>query len=214
MKYLFLSLFLCSTFYLSGQDKSIKVYSNFLYLNSERYSILFNPNKKGFEFEQVSLAYRKRNEKTFFELEGGLLTFKEELPDFAKDHFDIHIRGEQGFKMRESANGKFLFYISLAAKIYYWREDDLPKTSANFETNTWSTGLNGALFLRGEYHFNEKFYLDVNTTFLGGTLSAQFSTLKDPILTVNQQTQGGFDFDILSERLLRIGIGYKFGMKT
>jgi len=213
MKWFYLSLFLFSSFYLSGQNQSIKIYSNFLYLNSERYSLRFNSSQKGFEFEQVRLAYRKTKEKSFFELEGGLLAFKKEESIFTKNHFDIHIRGEQGFKIRATKNGKFLMYLSLAAKVYYWTEDDLPKTSSSFETNTWTSGLNGALFFRGEYHLNEKFYLDVNTTFLGGNLSVLFTTTKNPALTERQQTQGGFDFDILTERLLRIGVGYKFGKK-
>jgi len=29
-------------------------------------------------------------------------------------------------------------------------------------------------------------------------------------LTKNQQTQGGFDFDIYLEKILRIGLGFKF----
>ena len=200
---------ICS-FTLFGQTKSIKIYSNFLYLNSERYNRnALSEEKTPFEFEYFTLGYRKEKEESFWEYEAGLVLFQKDNISTSLNHVDAHFRIERGFKIRESSNGKFKFYISPSAKVYFLSEKTDSKVSTVFPMKEWIAGINGALFLRGEYHFSEKLYLDFNTTFIGGSLGINYQTIENPILTTNQRTQGGFDFDALGERLLRIGIGYK-----
>ena len=120
------------------------------------------------------------------------------------------MRLELGFKVRESKNKKFKLYISPALKAYLLVEDEISKSPSIFPSSRLLAGLNASIFLRGEYHFSDLFYLDVNTTFVGGSFGVDFQEIEDPSLTDLQQRQGGFDMDFFFERLLRIGIGYKF----
>lgn len=211
MKSFLLSFFICCTFTAFSQTKSLKVYSNFVYLNSERYVIpsVFQESS-ALDFEQFSLAYRTEKEKSFWEYEAGLVLFQKSNSNntLTLDHIDMHLRIERGFKVKTSENNKFRFYISPALKAYYLVEKTNPQTSTTFPKTHWIAGINGALFFRGQYHFSEKWYLDFNTSFIGGNLGVDFQKVENPALTINQQTQGGFDFDILGERILRIGLGY------
>lgn len=209
---IFLFFFLTS-FSIFGQSKSLKIYSNFLLLGSERYSVVpaFEQKNNLFEFEQITIAFRKEKEKRYWEYEAGFLLFNNEADSlFQLKHIDGHIRVEKGYKFKESSNGKFKFYLSPALKGYYLKEENTPKTTTNFPITNWVGGINLALFVRGQYHFNDKWYLDVNTSLVGASFGINLQKIENPMLFDNQQAQGGFDFDVLSEQLLRIGLGYNF----
>ncbi len=212
---IFLFFFLTSIS-IFGQSKSLKIYSNFLLLGSERYKsepifIATRDNNNGFEFEQITIAFRKEKEKRFWEYEAGFLMFSEEDSINQLDHFDVHFRVEKGYQLKESSNGKFKFYLSPAAKAYYWKEEDIPKNTIDeFPITNWLGGINLTIFLRGEYHFSEQWHLDLNISFFGSNFGVDFQKIENPILTDRQQTQGGYDFDIRQERILRIGLGYTF----
>lgn len=212
IKFTFVILFVLSYFFqLSAQDRSLKVYANIQYLNSRPMPSIFNYTPALLAYNGISLAYSVKKEmwKNEFEIGGNIYHLDE---PFAEG-FSYYLRYEKGYytPLEILKKGKLAF--GLAGKIFYLGEYFRVSTVGGWPLKNEVGGLALEAFIHIEYKITNQFYLDLNSNFSPITFGLNRLRIDNPNLSVRQRTTGGFDFDMLSERLLRIGFAYKFKQK-
>ncbi len=205
----FIFICLISTI-ISAQESSTKIYSNWLYF-SEQYPRQFDYDKPDFYFSGLTVAYRKINTKSkFHQFELSLKLKQQDEPDDYFKRISTYIRYERGKHFENKILGIIDFQFSGSGKLYYLKEDINSLSFSEYEAKRTEAGFNFALFTNFGYDLGKRFYIELSTSIIGATISTEFQTVYNPNLTKNQQKQGGFDFDLLDERILRIGLAYVF----
>ena len=193
-----MTLLVCTTS--DAQESSLKLYSNFHLFKS-------NPTPSGLgdyyndlTSNQFSLAFRNISQRNWVhEIEGSYLSTD---LGFAESK-GYNLRYSLGRYLWKSKNQKVRFLLSGASRIFYNR---LRVVS---ESENLNIGLNLSFFTHLEIDLSNRFYLDINGSFLGMTISDK-SWKQGPLQGPPNTFDGKSSFNGLNDRLLRVGVGFRF----
>lgn len=192
-----------------SQETSVKVYSNFLILNSQ-----LNPYEIDYEaapiaYNGLTFAYRKVNPSSVIhQFEGSLSFGKRDDSSYKYNRKAFHIRYEYGKYFKKLADGKFRISLTGAVKIYGQNEDIEMSPNHQFPQNNIRAGINLTTIGGIEYDLTERIYLELGLSLVGIGFNVYYYETSDPSRiqpTVVLQSITGF-----SERFIRFGMGYKF----
>ena len=203
-------IFLSISAHLKGQNNSVKVYSNFLYLNSSQIPEHFDFERSPFQYNGLSFAYNyesKKGRMREWELKTIINNYSEE---YAIRRLDTHLRYETGKYITKNPAKKFQLLRGWAYKAYYLHESLEPLQPDDFPSERNYSGLDLSFFVHLEYHLSEKVYIDINTSFASVSVGINTYYQYNPAYPVSQRKYTHFDFDGFNKRLMRIGVGYKF----
>lgn len=218
------------------KNKALKLYSNFHILNTPEASRFILPDPSGFHFHNVSIAFSKNRKKPnrYYEVEFSLLTrkkegdklltestidtivtppriiFTEKNVPISTEDLVFRLRFELGrwVKMFKDEKLKLGWSPSIEANVHSSKEN--PKSVDSFASTGFNASLKLAVVPRVQYDLTSKLFLDLNFPIQLISFGVDYMTIENPILTERQKTQGGFDFDLTGEILLRLGVGYRF----
>lgn len=208
MKYMqllfsFLSVLFCTIS--NAQESSVKLYTNFHLFKSNPMPTGLGDYYDELTSNQLSLAFRKISQRDWVhELEGAYLSTD---LGFAKSK-GYNIRYSLGRYLWKSKNERIRLLLSGASRVFYNRLS-LVSERENLNTIRRDIGLNLSLFTHLEIDLSKKFYLDINGSFLGVTISDNSwkqGPLQGPLNTYN----GSSILTGMNDRLLRVGVGFRF----
>lgn len=193
---------------LSSQENSIKLYANLPFWNSKPIPRAFNYEEAFITFNGLSLAFSNRNDLWRNEYEIGGQPLHLNLEEYAG--YSVYFRFQRARYLSTKILKKGQLAFGIAARLYVFNETFDPSTSATFPLEFNSSGISIGPFAHFEYALSKNIFIDINSNLLSLNFELNRQRIENPFLTERQQTTGGFDFDLLTERLLRIGIGYRF----
>ena len=193
------------------QERSLKIYNQFIPYSEYYKPIVFNAKNSTANYNGTSIAYRKvngekmrqfsvkpfyknsREEDQSYELIGGDLRF-----DMAK-HIELKNKKSSLF----FGNSVWLGFLneqidSRVFNAYGIRKDHL--------------GISWALFSSFEYQLTPKCYVELATNFFSWSFFYERQYIANPILSESRRVQTDFDFDLWGQRNLQIGFGYNLGV--
>jgi len=198
--------------YLTAQQNNIKLYSNFPYLNSNPNPKPFNYNQSFIKFSGLSLAFSTRKElwRNEYEIGGQILHLN--LEEYSGYIAQFRYQRARYLKTKILKKGQAAFGIG--AKIYFFNENREPVTAASFPIQRNNGGIAIGPFAHFEYDLTNSIFIDINSNLHAFNFGLDRQIVENPLLTERQQRTGGFDFDVWSDHLLRIGIGFRFANKV
>ncbi len=218
------------------KNRAVKLYSNFHILNSEEASNFQLPDSSGFHFHNISVAFskNKKNTKRFIEGELSflyrnkdgdrlltetffdtlmtpprLITSEKNVPINSED-IVFRLRFELGRWVKNFEDKKLKLGWSPSLGAYVHSSKVTPKTSESFPITSFQAFFKIALVPRVQYSLTPNLFLDLNFPIQIMSFGFDSTTIENPVLTERQQKQGGFDFDLTGEVLMRFGVGYRF----
>ncbi|MFT5165861.1 MAG: hypothetical protein ACI8P3_001091 [Saprospiraceae bacterium] len=193
------------------QENSIKIYANALYFNSEQEPREIDYEPGAINYYGLTFNFRKvNNKRQFHQFETRIDSRKIDKGAYELNRLALHFRYEFGKYLKESADGKFKFQLSGAAKIFLLKEDIRRSQEFANPLTTDNKGLNFTVFGTVEYHITDRIYVEAGTSITGLTILYEKKVIDNPALTARQRSFASLDRGGFSERLLRIGVGYTF----
>lgn len=212
-------------------SKSLKIYSSFQYLPSNQLPTYFidPPN---FFYNSTAIGYYKGNEMTGKYMEFGLSFGKRKSEgtilrrtvdtntinnppimfitsgSFATSNdLNVGIRFEMGKWIKSLSKGKVKVGVGGLVHLF-GHFSDLNPTETNFFTEERQQYyLTLGVVPRIRYDLNSKVNLAIQFPFEMIGVGLNLLEIDNPALADNQRTQGGFDYNIGGEALIRLGIG-------
>lgn len=215
-------------------EQSLKIYTSFQYLPSgnlpqyyfELPNFSYNSTALGFyrenksknRFIEYSLSFSKRSD------EGNRMTSTVDTSTISNpplmfitntyfgksNELNIGLRYEKGRWIEKFSTEKIKIGFSTSLQAFAHFSDIETVESGFFPSNREQYYFTLGFVPRIRYDLNSKFYFSLNFPFDILGFGIDLETIENPALTSNQQEQGGFNFDIGGEALIRFGIGYKF----
>lgn len=185
----------------------IKGYVNFLYFNSGYHPNYHNFEKEFFRFWAVTPAVSFRNLESLkvHELEPK---FWYSNRDNVKE-YEFGLRYELCWYLKKEIVSGLRFRWGGSSRIYYYKADIAFDPMFNNPTKEQNGGLELSLAAHLEYQIFKKIKVELTTSNLNINFALDYHYTDNPLLTESQKTQGGFDFEIFNQRILRLGIGFK-----
>lgn len=215
-------------------EQSIKFYSSFQYLfsgNMPNYyldpsSFSFNSasigcyreKKSESKFIEVSLSFFKRSTKGSIiqttvdtsTISNPPLMFTTNIYSGISDDLNIGLRFEKGrwIDRLSTSNLKIGFSTAVRTFVHFSNFD-------SFDAGFYSRDREQYFLVLGfvpriKYNLTSKFYLALQFPFELVGIGLDFEEIGNPVLSASQQRQGGFNFNIGGEALIRLGVGYNF----
>ena len=196
-----------------AQENSVKLYSNFLYLNSEYIPTRYAYEAKLFNYNSISVAFRRITKRGLIhELEAKAFFKKQNDASGEVQWKDIQVRYQLGAYSATLFN-KIKIQPAGALTIFHSTEEIDVADFNEYKITNDRNGFNLSFFIHAEYPISEQLYLDINTSFLGFAFYLDYRETENPNIAELQRRLGGFHIEWYPTRLLRIGIGYTFGKK-
>lgn len=201
-------------FVLFSQQNGLKLYSNFFYLKPQPSTTFKNNDPNLIHFTYPSIALRLVTKREWIhEIETHFYVNNPEVDGETYTDLETHIRHEIGKYIRAGFSEKVNIQLAGSYQFYYAKENIPGTDTYPFRQRNQLFGISVAFGIHFEYQLSKRFYLDANMSIIDYSLGMDFSYTDHPRLTENQRKQGGFDIDLLSDRMLRIGVGYHFNVK-
>lgn len=160
----------------------------------------FRENKSNRKFVEITLSYFKKSET-------GLFT--DPITTSAKtENTKVGLRVERGVWLERFSSKKIKIGLGPSLRLMTNFSKLTPTGGIVFARERKQYFLALSFVPRIQYNINSKFYLSLNFPFDILTVGVDLETIKNPNLTSSQQEQGGFDFNIGGEALIRFGVGY------
>lgn len=203
-------ILLCIPVLVFSQNREIKVYSNTLYGYSNQVPKRYDYEEKPFHFEGVSLAYRfGKKERTRNELEAFALFNNTDVRGYAEQML-IQLRYERGRYQNYKIFKIIDFYLSGSLRGYWLRERVDLASYAFHPTDIDIAGIEVAFIPHLEIPILKNLFLDINFNVVSLNLNVRRRYIHNPLLTENQRDYLIPSGTFASNRLLRIGLGYRF----
>lgn len=236
MKKTFLSiLFLVSLFssatFAQNEAKeiewSLKIYSSFEYFSTgevpyhyfelPKFSYnsaslaFFRENKSKQKFIEISFSYFKKTEFGLFSetITTPMVSIMTTISAITDD-LKIGLRVEQGRWMEKLSTEKIKIGFGTSIRLLVNSSKLIPRGSGIDSRDRKQYFLILSFVPGIRYDLNSKFYFSLNFPFDILRFGLDLETIDNPVLTSKQQEQGGFDFNIGGEALIRLGVGYNF----
>lgn len=200
-------LFCLGANHLQAQQHSLKLYSNFLYF-SDQIPRQYDYEREPFHYNGLTLAYRILTpERRVHEFELWVEPQGRSNDTVAISGIGIHTRYEYGKILNKPLTEVLDLQIGLAGRLYYLHEDVEPNQSNRFHTNYDEFGIELTAPIHLIFNVGERFYIDLNTSFLGAQVSLDYQKVNNPSIPESQQRQGGLNLNIGGNHFLRLGLG-------
>jgi len=219
-----------------AKNKAFKIYSNFHILGTEEASRFQLTDSSSFHFLNLSIAFSKNRKKPNRFMEGEIsflysnkdgdrllretsfdtivtpprLIISERLVPISSEDIVFRLRFELGRWVKTFKEEKLKLGWSSSYEAHIHTSEITPRSSDTFLTSEFQAYLILALIPRIQYDLTSNLFLDLNFPIEIMSLGVDFTTIDNPILTDRQKKQGGFNYDIGGEILLRFGLGYRF----
>jgi hypothetical protein len=215
-------------------EHSLKIYASFQYLPAGSFpqyyfdlpDFSYNSTALGFyrenksknRFVEFSLSFSKRSDEgnVFQRTIDTSTLFNPPVMFFTNTYFgksnelNIGLRFERRRWIEKISSEKIKIGFSSSLRAFAHFSDIETAESEVFPSNREQYYLTLGFVPRIRYDLNSKFYFSLNFPFDILGFGIEKETIENPVLTINQQEQGGFNFDIGGEALIRFGVGYKF----
>ncbi|MFK7773373.1 MAG: hypothetical protein AB8F94_14590 [Saprospiraceae bacterium] len=208
-------------------EQSLKIYAAFQYFPSGNipYSYFdlpnfsysstslafFRENKSNQKFFEISLSYLKKTEFGLFtETISGPMISITTTTSAKADDLKIGLRVERGRWIKKFSSEKIKIGFAPSVRLLANFSKLTPTGGGVYSRDRKQYFLTLSFVPRIQYELNSKFYLSLNFPFDILAFGIDLETIKNPVLTSSQQEQGGFDFNLGGEALIRFGVGYKF----
>ena len=201
--------FLIVSSHVWSQDRALNVYSNQLI-----YSIpnpkYFDSEKDPFTFHGISIAYQKSNEGISRQFEFGSHFRNKDEPNERYSTNYLHLRYEKVKRVEKLSSDQFKFSLGKTLRLHYQSESINARSFSEFERENKGGGLSFSFLAAAQFEVTPNVFLDFRVSSIGVTLGLNSSRVENPNFREDLRTTSGFDFDLLTEFLLRTGIGYRF----
>ena len=194
----------------------LKLYNVFGYFNQRENTPYFIKRDKDFSWTGISPAIKihKAHSQMNWELAVRYGIAKQRTMASTFKEQDFSIRTEWGKYMKAGFIKNARLQISASARLFVYLSDEVPTAiSPGFRITSEAGGISFSVVPHLELPLSEVLFLDINTSLLNFYYGVNFNRVHNPVLTINQQQQGGFELTIWSEYILRIGIGYRLFRK-
>ena len=199
--------FILSSMY--GQESSIKLYSKFDLFDTKRYPTWKTIESEPLFFNNLSLAYRRITKREWVhELEGSYSNTGLSLNDFQTKGRGYELRYSLGRYLWKSNDQKVRFLLSGASKLFLHKAQIFSNPD-QLRSEITDVGLNLSVFTHLEIDLSKRFYLDINTSFLGMTITSQ-SWREVSSQSGLESYRGKYRFNALDQGLFRLGVGFRF----
>ncbi len=203
-----------------GQERSLKIFSNFLYASEKSSRENTSSSERDFNiFPGISFAFHGK--KGHFQ-EAGLVRLSFDRSEFetidngitirgaVTRNFEARVRYDYNFKLAGPAEGKWKLYVGPSISPYYRRETNEPKISTSFHRISWSLGSYLSLLARSTIALSPKVLLDINIPLNIASLEYRRYRVDNPNIPLSQQHADDFDAEAVPTYLeFRMGIGIK-----
>lgn len=194
------------------QERSIKIYGQFIPYTEYYKPIAFNADNFGSNYNGTSIAYRKVKEGKMrqFSIKPVYKNSREE--DNSYDLIGGDIRFDMA-KLIELKNKKSSLYFGNSVWLGFLNEQIDSRAFNAYGIRKDHIGISWALFSSFEYQLTPKCYIELATNFFSLSYFYERQYIANPILSESRRVQTDHDFDLWGQRNLQIGFGYNLGMK-
>jgi len=190
-------------------DRAIRVYGNFKYLYSGTVADYIEFDRYPFIFWDFtpSISFQNPDRRRVFEFEPRVRISKRDEGYISDKEFAI--RMEWSYYLRKKLFKTIKVRWGISPRPYFYYGVKSPRNNVGYIVRKTTGGLAFSWVLHLEYDLSDRVFVDLSTSnlFLDFGLDYQFND--NPVLAERQKRQGGFDFDMGGERLLRVGMGYR-----
>lgn len=215
-------------------ERSLKIYSSFQYLplgNLPIYSFnlpafsynstalgFYRGNKTKNRFIEFSLSFSKRSDEgkvtqttiDTSSINNPPLIVLRNSYHGKSNELNVGLRFERGRWLERISTEKFKIGIGSSVRAFMHISDLKSTDPGYYPREREQYYLVFGVVPRIRYEVNSKFYFTLQFPFELFGFGVDFWTIKNPALTETQQKNGGADFNIGGETLIRLGAGYKF----
>jgi len=203
---------LCSVVNAQSQNTQIVLYKDFFFLNTNTSYEYLNYERMLFNDHGYAVAFhREKDERMFRQWEVKLALDNSSVGTREIDYQEYQVSYRRG-KYWEKPLFKSAIRPrhSVSAHLNYIVEDSRSPLSSEFpiERTYYGIGLDYAIGMEFSLFENLNLHIDCNLISVDFGNAQRLS--KDPTLTLRQQQQRGFNFDLKLQRILKLGLGIQF----
>jgi hypothetical protein len=192
------------------RGSSIKLYTSSFIINSDRHSALLDPEEASLlDFGGFSLAGQWVMESFVHELEASYWQWEHESADYEKTYEEYTLRYELGTYLRKPLANNLWLRLGGGALFFRGQENELPKSPFDFPRVRNTGGVAVTFIPHLEWALGERWYLDLNVSFISFTFSLNEVEAFRPDLPVNLSNFSNYSFIAGGVRQLRFGVGYR-----
>lgn len=197
---------------LFSQSSELILYKDFFYFNSKPFLQSSAYEVKSIDNYGWSMAYKKiKNESRYNQLEAKVFFSKSDDASAPFDRKEILLNFRRGKYLKKQLFNVLKVRYGPSLNVNLVTEELEIGTDRAFRRENISGGIGLSVFGGIEYSLSNRLNIHIDTNLLGMSFSTKYSNIENPVLTERQQRQGGFDFELFGERILKIGIGYNIG---
>jgi hypothetical protein len=187
----------------------IKTYVDFLYFNSQYHPRPYDFTKEFFRFWGITAAisFRDKESLVIHEFEPRFWYSTRDNENIKE--YEIGLRYERCWYLKNDIFPGVRFRWGPSARIYYYNADVVASSSNGFPLNVHNGGLELSMAAHIEFRITEKLKIELTTSNFNLNFAVDYQYNDNPNLTERQKSQGGFDFDLFDQRIMRLGIGYE-----
>ena len=208
MKQQLMILLLCCAFNLSSQEKSLKIYNQFIIYSIYTPSINFT-ERVPLKYNGPSIAYRTVNDKRLKQISFRPVFDMQNQGQSKYVNFGADLKFDLA-KELENYNEKLNIFWGGSTWLGFLQEDSEYSLINSFPVLRRQSALSCALFANVEYHFSKNLYVELAANFFSFTFNWMYQEKENPILLERQRIQSFFDLEMFGQRNLQLGIGYVF----
>jgi hypothetical protein len=187
----------------------VKVYSYFLYFNSNYNPRPYNFSTEPFRFWGITPAVSFRESRRLMVHEFEPKFWASVRDDNNIEEYEVGLRYELNWYLKKDIFPGFRFRYGPSARIYYYHADVKKDVMNGFPVVAQNGGLEFSFSIHFEYLFSDHFRIEISSNNFNFNFAVDDVYYDNPALTERQKSQGGFDFEVFGQRILRIGIGYE-----
>ncbi len=207
-----LTLIFTSTFIRA--QTSLKAYVNSYYLNTQLSPNEAQLNKQNFDFFWPVIGFSKiaPNGK-INEWQLGAWNYQTQTDSSEVVSTQASVRLQRDRIFWTSANNKFNAKWGLAYSLNGTFTKTTPTDSRGFDEKSNAFILEVKVFTGIEYFLSDQLFIDLSTSIVGGSLGSVSTSVLDPNIPPQARMTGGFDLNLFTNRVFRLGLGYRLNGK-
>ena len=187
----------------------IKVYGNFLYLNSYYNPRPYNFMQEPFRFWGITpaISFREKTRRMIHEFEPKFWASVRDENNI--EEFEVGLRYELNWYLKRALFPGFRFRYGPSARVYYYHADVKKDVNNGFPAEAQNGGLEFSFSIHFEYQISDHLRFELTSNNFNVNFAVDFLYYENPALTERQKQQGGFDFELFNQRILRLGLAYE-----
>lgn len=208
-------LFSMGTASVQGQtattSSTVIVYKDFLFLNAPSAFRFFDYDPAFLNDYGYAIALHKRmGERKFRQYEIKLAPASGETEEWTYQRNLFQLNYRRGKYWKKTANSAVKIRHGYSVGLQYIEEDRSPLISSEFPLDRTYYDISIDYILGAEFFISETIRFDIGFSPVVMSFGTDRYYNDNPALTERQKTQGGFDFDLVGQRTLKIGLGITF----